>query len=339
MTRFFKNNGPFTLSTILEIAEVKLVKEINQETLITDVAALDKATNTEISFFANNKYLSDFQASGAGFCITSEENAAKAPAGMVVLIAKNPYFEYAKVATLFYKEQLHSEYRAASSIINPTAEIGKNCFIGENVVIEAGVEIGDNTKIDHNSVIHKNVKIGNHCIINSLVRISHAEIGDNVTIHTGVKIGQDGFGFAMNGANFFKVPQLGSVIIGNNVEIGANTCIDRGSFSDTIIGDNSQIDNLVQIGHNVELGKNCVIVSQVGISGSTILEDFVVIGGQVGIAGHLKLACGVQVAAKSGVTNSVLVPGTKMAGYPALPGLEWHRQNAAIKKLIKKGDK
>jgi UDP-3-O-[3-hydroxymyristoyl] glucosamine N-acyltransferase len=203
------------------------------------------------------------------------------------------------------------------------------------VVIEDGVVIGNNSSIDHNSVIKRNVVIGNNTKIASNVTISHSVIGNNVIIHPGTRIGQDGFGFASDHTGHLKVPQLGIVKIGDFVEIGANTTIDRGSAQDTIIGDMCQIDNLVQLGHNVQLGKACVIVAQVGIAGSTKLGDFVILGGQVGVAGHLKIGNQVQVAAQSGIAQNI-EDKQIMGGSPAVPIRQWHKQTFCLKKLANK---
>ena len=201
-------------------------------------------------------------------------------------------------------------------MIGEKAEIGPGCVIGSNSVIGADCVLGAETRIGDN------------------VSIVYSLIGERVLIHPGVRIGQDGFGFAM-GEEHLKVPQLGLVVIGDDVEIGANTTIDRGAGPDTVIGTGSKIDNLVQIAHNVHLGRGCVIVAQAGISGSTRLDDFVVIGGQGGIAGHLHLGKGAQVAGNSGVMRDV-GPGETVGGSPAVPVRDWHRQTVALSRLIGK---
>ena len=189
------------------------------------------------------------------------------------------------------------------------------------------------------SHIGKGVILGNHCYIHPQNSITHAILGNHVTIHSGARIGQDGFGFATSKTGqHITVPQLGRVLIGDHVNIGANVCIDRGSTTDTIIGDGCRIDNLVQIAHNVQMGKGCIIVSQVGISGSTKLGDFVVLGGQVGMAGHLNIGDQAQVTAKSGVMTDIPA-GTTHGGIPSMPVKDWHRQTIALRKLIKKGKK
>ena len=332
---FFDNYGPFTLQEIIEIAEVSLHKNVDLNTEISGVASLSSASSEHLTFFSNGKYLDAFRQSKAGFCITSEEYAKFAPSDMVVLISKNSYRSYALAAKAFYaQDQLIAENIAITAFLDNTVIIGTNCVVGQNVVIEKGAMIGSNCQIGHNTIIGKNVIIGDNARIAPNVVITHSIIKRNVIIHPGAKIGQDGFGFASSADGHLKVPQLGRVLIGNDVEIGANTTIDRGSINDTIIGDMTKIDNLVQIGHNVKIGKGCIIVAQVGISGSTEIGDFVVLGGQVGISGHIKLADFTQVAAQSGVIGDTL-PKDKIGGTPAVPIRDWHRQSVILKKLVR----
>ncbi len=334
-SRFFLNAGPISLEKILEATGARLYLKNNQREEILDVSSLENATPADLSFLINSKYLELFKQSKAGFCFVNEKYAHLAPKTMNVLTHENPYKAYAIVASLLYPPEQSNNIIASNAVIAKNAKIGKNCQIGNFVVIEDGVEISDNCIIDHNTVIKKNVVIGSNVKIANNVTISHAIIGNNVLIHPGVRIGQDGFGFASDNKGHLKVPQLGIVKIGNNVEIGANTCIDRGSAQDTEIGDMCQIDNLVQLGHNVKLGMGCVIVSQVGIAGSSKLGNFVVLGGQVGVAGHLNIGDQVQVAAQSGVVQDI-EPKQIMGGSPAIPIRKWHRQNFYLQQLTSK---
>lgn len=338
-TKFFTKQDSITLKEVISLTGSKILEEVDLNLKVEDIASLENATSKEISFFINNKYIESFKNSGAGFCFVYEKHAQLAPKTMIVLIHPNPYKAYAIIADKFYGSKIESNGIISSSAsIDDTATIGKNCSIGNFVTIESGVTIGDNSIIDHNTVIKKNVKIGSGAHIHSNVTISHAIIGDNVVIHTGARIGQEGFGFASDHTGHLRVPQLGRVIIGNSVNIGANTTIDRGSAQDTIIEDMCQIDNLVQLGHNVKLGKACVVVAQVGIAGSTKLGNFVVLGGQVGVAGHLNIGHQVQVAAQSGIAQDV-ADKQIIGGSPAVPIRTWHRQNFALSKLVNKGKK
>lgn len=334
-SRFFKNNGPIKLEEVIKLTGAVLQSSVDMNLLIDDVAPLESANSKNLSFLINNKYLSVFKESKAGFCFVEEKFATNAPSSMVKLIHSNPYKAYAIIASKFYNEVKEKNDISSTAIISKTAKIGSNCHIGNFVVIEDGVIIGDNSVVDHNTVIKRNVVIGDNCKIASNITISHSVIGNNVTIHPGAKIGQDGFGFASDHTGHLKVPQLGIVKIGNFVEIGANTTIDRGSAQNTIIEDMCQIDNLVQLGHNVHLGKACVIVAQTGIAGSTKLGNFVVLGGQVGIAGHLNIGNQVQIAAQSGVAQNI-EDKQILGGSPAVPIRQWHRQNFCLQKLTNK---
>jgi UDP-3-O-[3-hydroxymyristoyl] glucosamine N-acyltransferase len=218
---------------------------------------------------------------------------------------------------------------ADGALVDPTAEIGPLA------VIETGAEIGPGCRIGPCAVIGSGVKVGRDCRIGAHVSLSHALLGARVYIYPGARIGQEGFGFAPTKDGFLSVPQLGRVIVEDDVEVGANATIDRGSSQDTVIGAGSRLDNLVQIGHNVVLGRCCVIVAQVGISGSTVLEDFVRVGGQAGISGHLRIGQGAEIGAQAGVMSD-LVPGAKVVGSPAWPIKDFFRQIAALKKMAKK---
>ncbi len=334
-SHFFYNNGPISLEKIIDLTGALLREPADKNLLIEDVSPLESANSKQLSFLINSKYVPAFKKSKAGFCFVAEKFANHAPASMIVLLHSNPYKAYALVASAFYTEKKINGTISPNAVISSTAKLGNNCSIGNFVVLEDGVSIGDNSIIDHNTVIKRNVIIGKDAKIASNVTISHSIIGDNVIIHPGAKIGQDGFGFASDHTGHLKVPQLGIVKIGNSVEIGANTTIDRGSAQDTIIGDMCQIDNLAQLGHNVNLGKACVMVAQSGVAGSTKLGDFVILGGQVGIAGHLKIGNQVQIAAQSGVAQDI-EDKQIVGGSPSVPIRQWHRQNFCLQKLSNK---
>lgn len=333
-SRFFANHGPFTASDIAAATGATLAQPDQAAHALNDVAPLDRASSTDISFFDNSKYIDQFLNSTAGACFVRSKFADRAPAGMVVLVTEDPYRCYALTAQKFYPTSTPEPGIAASAHVHATATLGKGVAIGEGVVIGPHAMIGDGSSIGANSVIETGVQVGKASHIGALCVISHAMIGNRVVIHRGVKIGQDGFGFALNREGHVKVPQLGRVVVEDDVEIGANTCIDRGTGPDTYIGEGTKIDNLVQIGHNVQIGRRAVIIAQCGISGSTRIGDGAVLAGQVGLAGHLKIGPGAKIAAKSGVMGDIPA-GTSYGGIPAVPVVDWHRQTIALSRLIK----
>lgn len=317
--RFFKNSGAKKLKELAEISGAVFHQGADPGKPIEDVASLDQAGAAHISFLDNARYREQFIKTKAGACIVAPAMAEHAPRGISLLISEYPYKAYAKIAQAFYPER-----KTEGKIVESGAVIG------------SGAQIGDGTWIGHNAVIGENVVIGRNCRVGANAVISHALIGDNVRIYPGCCIGQDGFGFAIDPAGHIKVPQLGRVIIEDNVEIGANTAIDRGAGPDTVIGAGTWIDNLVQIGHNVKIGRGCVIVAQVGISGSTVLEDYVVLAGQAGLAGHLRIGKGARIAAQSGIMRDV-PPGEECMGTPAVPMRQFMRQTAILNRMAKKG--
>lgn len=337
--RFFKKAGPFTLAQLCETANVELGADQDGEKIIKRVAPLQTADGDCISFLDNPKYVDAFAKTEAGACVINPKIADKAPNGTSLVLSENPYYTYALIASMFYEDEPKPDdsiiSKAAS--IAETAKIGARCIIDSNAVIAENAEVGDRCHIHPNAVIGPGVVIGDDTIIHSSANLSHSIIGNNVIIHHGACLGQDGFGFATDDkGNHTKVPQIGRVLVEDNVEIGASTCIDRGSGHDTIIGEGTKIDNLVQIGHNVILGKGCIVVSQVGISGSTRVGDFVMIGGQAGITGHLKVGDHAKIAAQSGVMKDIPSHMT-VIGSPAVPAQKHHRQVVMLKKLVEKG--
>jgi UDP-3-O-[3-hydroxymyristoyl] glucosamine N-acyltransferase len=331
---FFTSRGPFTLAELADLVDIELDQHADPNTVIMDVKPLDQAGEGDLTFLSNPKYGEAFMATKASACVAPEKARDVHPEGVSLLISKDPYKAYAQIASKFYPPEKGSGNIHETVVISPLAKLGKNLSIGPYTVIEDNVRIGDNSIVGPHCHLGRNIKIGNDCRIGTGARLSHCFIGDNVSIYTGVKIGQDGFGFAPDAVAHVKVPQLGRVIIGSNVEIGANTTIDRGAGPDTMIGDNTWIDNLVQIGHNVVIGKGCILVAQVGIAGSSKIEDYVMIGGQAAIAGHVTVGAGAKISARAGVIADVPAGGI-YAGFPARPKTQFFRQLAALNKLTK----
>ena len=335
--RFFRAAGPFTVADLAQLTGAEIGGAGQSDLSLADVAPLDTAGPTHVTFLANPKYASAFGASKAGAAFVHPDQAHKAPAGMTLLLTTNPYIAFARAARRFYPAARPPAGIAPSAVVDPTAVLGEGVAVAPHVVIGAHVEIGAGTAIGANSVIGDGCVIGQDCLIGANVTVSHSLMGERVMLYPGVRIGQDGFGFAMDPSGHVKIPQLGRVRIGDDVEIGANSTVDRGAGPDTVIGAGCMIDNLVQIAHNVVLGRGCVMVSQSGISGSSRLGDFVTVGGQAGVTGHLAVGDGARIGGQSGVTRDV-PPGGAVGGSPAVPIMQWHRQTAVLNRMTRKKD-
>ena len=304
-SRFYENHGPFTLEQIAEICEAVLEDASLKDVSISGLATMASAGEGEICFFYDKKKKEAVASVKASACVTTPELKDLIPDGVAVLVSGNPKLSFVKLNEAFYSEPRPVPEIRPSAVIAKTALIGENCYIGDNVVIEDKVKIGDNCILEANSVVSRGCEIGSNCRIGVGAHISHCLMGSGCYIFSGARIGWDGFGFLFVQGQHKKIPQIGRVIIGNDVEIGANTCIDRGAMDDTVIGDGCRIDNLVQVAHNIKLGRGCVLVSQTGIAGSCTFGDYVVCGGQTGFADHLTIGSGAQIAAQSGIMRDV----------------------------------
>ena len=312
-----------------------LPPEANAEALIEDVRPLADAEPQHLSFLDNRKYMPLLRETRAGACLIAPVFADRVPAATVALAITAPYRGFAAALQIFYPEALQPKAamtRAGEPLVHPSAQIADGVLVEPGAVIGREAQIGSGTTVAAGALVGYRVVVGQGCYIGPGVSLTHAIVGDRVILHAGVRIGQDGFGFAMGPQGHLKVPQIGRVILHDDVEIGANSCVDRGALKDTVIGQGSKIDNLVQIGHNVVMGRHCVIVGQTGISGSTELGDFVVMGGQSGAVGHIKVGTGAQIAG-GGHAKDDVPAGARMGGTPAVPMAEWARQIAALKRL------
>lgn len=333
-SRFFENMGPFTAGELAAFAGEGSEVQGDASLSVTDVAALQDATGSDVSFLDNRKYVSDFEASAAGVCVVAPEFADRAPAGMVLILTDKPYRAYARIASAFYPGTPSEAVVHASAFVDSSAEIGAGVSIGPKAVVEAGARLDEDVQVGSGAIIGQGVSVGAGTRIGANASLGFCDVGARCELHPGVRIGTRGFGFDMSPEGHLNVPQLGRVIIGDDVEIGANATIDRGAGPDTVIGDGCKIDNLVQIGHNVRMGRGCVVVAQAGVAGSAVLSDFVVLAAQSGVGGHLTIAPGTQLAARSGIMRDTEA-GARLAGNPAIPAKEYFRQMAMLAKLTK----
>lgn len=337
---FFQKVGPFPIEEICEKLSIEEVVSQNQSCEINDVASLATASTGEVSFFEDKKLLETFRTSKASACFVNPKLKDQIPQNMVGLLTDKPHETFVKAINLFYPDATSKAGTGTSpgeSLIDPTAVIEEGAIIEAGAIIGKEAHIGSGSLISSGAVIGYRTYIGRNCRIGPNAVLTHSLVGNEVTIHAGAAIGQDGFGYIMGPGGHKKVPQIGRVIIQDNVEIGANTSIDRGALTDTIIGEGTKIDNLVQIAHNVVIGCHAVIVSQTGISGSCKIGNYVVMGGQTGSVGHIEIGDGAQIAASSNVHKSV-PPNARYGGTPAKPMKQWFKEIIAVEKLVEKRD-
>ncbi len=311
-----------------EIAQA-LEINCNSEIKILALNTLIDSNENELTFLENKKYINDLEKTKAAAVLVKEEFASKVPKGTVALICDEPYLKLAHASKLFAPQEV--EEFGEECIVGRNTKImnnvflGKNSVIGSNCTIMAGAFIGDNVKIGDNTIIYPNVTIYRDC-----------EIGSDCIIHAGTVIGSDGFGFAhTKEGRYIKIYQNGNVVIGNDVEIGSNCSIDRAVFKSTVISNGVRLDNLIHVAHNCKIGQGCILTGQVGLSGSTTLHEYVIMGGQSATAGHLEIAPFTTISARGGVTKTISEPKKQWAGFPLFEHRQWLKLQSRIAKLLK----
>ncbi len=340
---FFKQPLSSTLAEIATLAGAALVDPAQGDRVIRGLASLDEAGPMHLTFFDNLKYADQLKVTKAGACLVSARFEARVPPHVAVLRASQPFRAFVRLAREWHADALRpqswfdNDGIAPSAIIDSSAHLEDGVIVDPLVVIGPRVEIGAGTVIGAGAVIGADVKIGRDCNVGARTAIQCALIGNNVLIHPGCSIGQDGYGFIFFGPEgHVKVPQTGRVLIQNDVEVGAGTTIDRGSLRDTVIGEGTKIDNQVQVGHNVTIGRHCLLAAQIGLAGSLTIGDNVAIGAKAGLNNHIKIGDGAQIAAMSAVKDDIPA-GERWGGHLARPTRQWFREVLAVERLAQGG--
>jgi UDP-3-O-[3-hydroxymyristoyl] glucosamine N-acyltransferase len=335
---FFRAAPPITIAEIVALTGARAPAEGDRSRLISGIAPLERAGPGDVTFYDNPRYAGILATTRAGACFCLAREVASVPLPTVALASDSPHRDFAIVGARLYPDAVRPGAASGERGISPAARIDANASIEPDVTIAAGATVGPGAEIGRGSligpgtIIGPGVRIGRDAAIAGSVTITNAFLGNRIILHPGVRIGQDGFGFVPGAGGHTKIVQIGRVIIQDDVEIGANTAIDRGSSRDTIVGEGTKIDNLVQIGHNVIIGRHCLIAGQVGISGSVTIGDFVMIGGHAGIRDNVTIGNGAQVAAMAGIHIDVPA-GERWAGVPAQPMPVWLREIRALKRI------
>ncbi|MBO1074284.1 UDP-3-O-(3-hydroxymyristoyl)glucosamine N-acyltransferase [Roseomonas marmotae] len=335
--RFHPAAGPFSLARLAEASGARAVGDESRQ--LHGIAPLAAAEPEAVSFLDGRRNLPALRASRAGAVVLSEAFLPSLPEGAAALVTPMPHLAFARIAALFHPAPDLVPGIHPTAVVAGDAEIGEGCEIGPYAIIGAGVRLGARCRVGTHAVIGPGCVFGDDCRLFPHASVSHCLAGNRVTLHQGSRVGQEGFGFTPTPeGRYVTIPQLGRVLLGDDVEVGANSCIDRGTMDDTVIGPGTRLDNLVQIGHNVVTGRGCVIVSQVGISGSTTLGDYVTLAGQAGLAGHIRVGSRARIGAQAGVLSDV-PDGMDMMGTPAMPLRDSLRASVHLRKIGARGGK
>ena len=337
--RFFPEPVPLSVAEVAEVTGA-VPASSREDIRITGVASLERAGAADASYLESRRHRALLNDTQAAVCFVKAGDASLVPATTLALVVAEPHRAFTQLARHLFPSALRPRPIGVAGEVSDKAHVDPSARLEDGVTVEpfalvgAGAEVGAGTIIGPGAVVGPGVRIGRNAVVSAGVTVTHALLGDRVVIHPGVRIGQDGFGFVPGARGHLKIPQTGRVVLQDDVEIGANSTVDRGSNRDTVIGEGTKVDNLVQIGHNVVIGRHCLIAGNVGIAGSVTIGDLVMIGGGVGIKDNVSIGNGARIAGASAV-GSDIPAGETWGGYPAMPVMEWQQERKAFYRLVR----